>query len=235
MEKEDNFQGGIDEINWEAVSDSISHVKSQQLGIYYSNMILSDMKHLAFTITRYKFASKLLMYRKDINILELGCQEALGALLFQQNLKLNHYTGIDLDERAMEWNKKNVNGNFEFICANFFNYRFKEKENYDAVVSLDVIEHIEPQKEDEFIQVVCSNLKQDGVSVIGTPSIMLSPYACEASRIGHINLYDQKRLYALMDKYFKNVFIFNMNDEIVHTGFAPMSCYIFAICCNKKG
>jgi len=52
--------------------------------------------------------------------------------------------------------------------------------------------------------------------------------------MGHINLYDQKRLYMLMSKFFHNVFIFHMNDEVVHTGFAPMTCYIFALCCNKR-
>ncbi|MBQ8692884.1 MAG: hypothetical protein IJ520_07040, partial [Synergistaceae bacterium] len=68
----------------------------------------------------------------------------------------------------------------------------------------------------------------------GTPNITLSPYACEASKAGHINLYDQKRLYKLCSKYFDNVFIFNMNDEVVNTGFAPMACYMFAVCAGKK-
>ena len=63
---------------------------------------------------------------------------------------------------------------------------------------------------------------------------MLAPYACEESKIGHINLYDQERLHKLMANYVKNVFIFNMNDEMLNTGFAPISCYIFAVCCNKR-
>ncbi len=123
---------------------------------------------------------------------------------------------------------------FEFRCSDIFECQQLTPDGFDAILSLDVIEHIVPEREKDFCKIICGNLKEDGVVVIGTPNIMLSPYACEASRLGHINLYDQKRLYELMNRYFKNVFIFNMNDEIVNMSFAPMACYIFAVCCNKK-
>lgn len=197
-------------------------------------MIIKDIKHIAFTLSRYKFVSKLLMYKDNVDLLEMGCQEALGAMVFKQNMSLNRYVGIDLDEEAIKWNKKNLPDVFEFINANFFDCTEIKNDEFDAIVSLDVIEHISVDMENQYCKVICSSLKKDGVAVIGTPSIMLSPYACEESRIGHINLYDQKRLYELMNTYFNNVFIFNMNDEVVNTGFAPMSCYIFAVCCGKK-
>ena len=41
-------------------------------------------------------------------------------------------------------------------------------------------------------------------------------------------------LKSLLSKYFHNVFIFSMNDEVVHTGFYPMAHYLFALCCDKK-
>ena len=34
--------------------------------------------------------------------------------------------------------------------------------------------------------------------------------------------------------HFNNVYLFSMNDEVVHTGFDQMSHYIFAIATNKK-
>lgn len=104
---------------------------------------------------------------------------------------------------------------------------------FDAVVSLDVIEHILPTMENKYCEVICTNLKKDGIAIIGTPNIGMNAYASAASRKAHINLYDQKRLYELMSRYFSNVFIFNMNDEVVNMGFNPMSCYVFALCCNK--
>lgn len=224
---------GVEEQNWNAVNEYISKVDSLQLDQYYTNMIHTDIKHMAFTLCRYKFVSKLLMYNKNVKLLELGCQEALGALLLKQGIMLSKYVGVDLDNRAIEWNKRNLPGDLEFVCANFLEgHQFGE--DYDVVVSLDVIEHISSEMEDKFCEVICSSIQEKGMAVVGTPNIMLQPYASEGSKIAHINLYDQNRLYKLMNKYFHNVFIFNMNDEIVNTGFAPMSCYIFALCCNMK-
>lgn len=201
-------------------------------GMYYTSMIHSDIKHLAFVLSRYKFASKILLYKKNIELLELGCQEALGGMLLKQNISMKKYVGIDFDEDAIKWNKQYMPKEFEFICKDFLEYKVIGE--FDAVISLDVIEHIPSEKEDKYCQVISENLKENGVAIIGTPNITMTPYASEASRIGHINLYDQKRLYELLDKYFHNVFIFNMNDEVVNMGFAPMACYIFAVCCGKK-
>lgn len=226
---------GKDEKKWNEVKRVMSKRTPMELGAYYSNMINADIKHLGFTFSRYKFVSKMLMYKSKANVLELGCQEGLGALLLKQNMDLNRYVGIDMDEDAIKWNRGGIlPDGLEFICCNFFCCEETCKGNFDAVVSLDVIEHIQKELEDEFCKVIKKSLKRDGIALIGTPNIMLAPYACEESRIGHVNLYDQKRLYRLMNKYFYNVLIFNMNDEVVNTGFAPMSCYIFALCCNGK-
>lgn len=228
-----NYSGDTGE-EWDKVLDCLKVDSLLKLGTYYTNMICSDVKHLAFTFSRYKFASKLLMYKENVELLELGCQEALGALMFEQNINLKTYTGVDFDKRAIEWNRENLSPDMEFICSDFFDCPELENRKFDAVVSLDVIEHIRSEMEEQFCEIIKSSLKIGGVAIVGTPSVAMSPYACEASKIGHINLYDQKRLYELLSRYFHNVFIFNMNDEIVHTGFAPMSCYIFAVCCNQK-
>jgi len=36
-------------------------------------------------------------------------------------------------------------------------------------------------------------------------------------------------LNALLAKFFKRVFMFGMNDEVLHTGYAPMCHYIFGM------
>jgi hypothetical protein len=38
----------------------------------------------------------------------------------------------------------------------------------------------------------------------------------------------------LFEKYFNFVWIFSMNDEVVHTGYYPMAHYLFAVCAGKK-
>lgn len=227
-------EGGSNGGVWNDVKKIWSSSEPLQLGTLQSYEIYVDIKHMAFRLGRYKFASKMLAYKENMNILELGCNEALMAMTFKQNNDLNRYVGIDMDADAIQWNEEHLPKDFKFICGDFFDCKEIITGNFDAVISLDVIEHIPRDMENRYCGVLADSLKYDGVAIVGTPSIMMSPYASETSKAGHINLYDHKRLYELMAKYFYNVFIFSMNDEVVHTGFAPMACYIFALCCNKK-
>ena len=133
--------------NWSKVKDVIgrnggSAHKRVCLGAYYDNMLHSDIKHLGFTLSRYKFVSKLLRYKKNLEICELGCQEALGALMFQQNNDLARYVGVDLDSDSIAWDKDNLPTEFEFIESDLFEEGWADSE-FDAVISLDMIEHIE--------------------------------------------------------------------------------------------
>ena len=64
---------------------------------------------------------------------------------------------------------------------------------------------------------------------MGTPNVTANQYASEGSKEGHINLLSHKRMGDLMSKYFKNVFMFSMNDEMVHTGYGPMAHYLIGM------
>ena len=145
-----------DKRNWQRAKDVFTR-EGCHLGPYYGNVIYQDIKHMSFTLSRYKFACKMLMYRENLSVCELGCQEALGAEMFRQNTDLQRYVGIDLDAEAIQWSRENLEGPFEFIEANFFEYMPDEK--FDAIVSLDVIEHIQPKMEDEYCEIITSHLK----------------------------------------------------------------------------
>jgi cyclopropane fatty-acyl-phospholipid synthase-like methyltransferase len=105
---------------------------------------------------------------------------------------------------------------------------------HDGIYSLDVIEHILPSDEDRFITNLASSLTEDGVLIIGSPSLESQTYASPPSKEGHVNCKSGEQLRALMKQYFHNVFLFSMNDEVVHTGFSPMAHYLFAVCVQKK-
>lgn len=227
--------------NWRLVKEIIDGEQTMnfehsnfEIGKYFRYSIVSDIKHLLFVLSRYKFVSKLVTYRKNLKVLELGCNEALGAVLLQQNTDMSEYFGVDFDEDAIEWNKKYLSSKFQFVSVDMFEKKEIRKDYFNLVLSLDVIEHIDRDKEDEYFQIISDNLSDDGIAIVGTPSENMTPYASEGSRVAHINLYNQQRLWDLANKYFKTVFIFNMNDEVVNTGFAPMACYIFAVCCGKR-
>jgi 2-polyprenyl-3-methyl-5-hydroxy-6-metoxy-1,4-benzoquinol methylase len=214
---------------WESVMSSVSEEKLE-LSTYFAHQIKGNIRHVLFTLSRYKFAARMIGESPRKTVLELGCNEGIGTLNFSQ-IALNT-TAVDFDKRAVEWANKNLAcENLKFICDDFLGKCYGK---FDAVVSLDVIEHIEKEKETLYLQTIVDNLNDDGFAIIGTPNITASQYASKASKIGHINLYDHDRLRLLLLKGFKNVFMFSMNDEVLHTGFYPMAHYIIALGIGKN-
>ena len=219
--------------NWENEKAIVKlKFEGKNIGYYTDSEMASDIKHFMFRLARYKYVAKLMQYEKAVDVLELGCNEAWGALLLQQNIDLASYIGIDFDSDTIDWNRKNLSEDFTFVCDDFFSYIKQSDRKYDLVLALDVIEHIDKEKEYEFCKLFSENLSERGTAIIGTPHINMMPYASEGSKAGHINMYDQKRLFHTCKNYFNNVYIFNMNDEVVHTGMNAMTCYIFAVCSN---
>ena len=105
---------------------------------------------------------------------------------------------------------------------------------YDGVYALDVLEHIKADHENVFLNNAFSPINQHGVGIIGMPSKESQAYASPTSKAGHVNCKTMPELKLLMKQYFHNVFMFSMNDEVVHTGYHPMAHYIFAIGVGKK-
>jgi cyclopropane fatty-acyl-phospholipid synthase-like methyltransferase len=136
------------------------------------------------------------------------------------------YTGVDRDGRAIAEAQKNFAGDKRsFIEDDFLRKRYG---TFDTVVSLDVIEHIRPEVEAQFFATVRSNLGEDGVCVIGTPNTISDKHRSPA------NPQNADRLAESMRKLFHNVFIFGMNDEVIHTGFVSTSHYLIALGCYLK-
>ena len=97
-----------------------------------------------------------------------------------------------------------------------------------------MLEHIPAEREDVFIKNITAALDAHGVLIIGMPSLESQAHASPPSRAGHINCKRGPDLKALMERHFHNVFMFSMNDEVVHTGFSPMAHYLLALCCTKR-
>ena len=200
------------------------------LGPYFAHQLRHQTRHLLFTLARYKFAARLLPQDAPARVLELGCAEGIGTLLLAEN---GHTVlGVDFDEPAIRYAQESIDHpRIRFQSGDFLDQRFGE---FDAVVTLDVIEHVFPRDEPRFLRTLTDNLAEDGFCVVGTPNETASPYASERSRAGHVNLYTAERLTHALRGYFRNVFIFGMNDEVVHTGFYPMCHYLFALGCGKR-
>ncbi len=197
-------------------------------GKHWSFNYRNDPKRLPFVLSRYKFAAK--MGSKGRSVLELGCGEGIGAPILAENAL--HYKGVDFDKPAIQAAKANFTSpKYAFVESDFM------KENhgiFDTVVSLDVIEHIYPQYEDDYLKSITDSLSERGMVIIGTPNETASSYASLASQMGHVNLYTGERLKALLERQFHQVFLFGINDEVVHTGFAAMSHYLMCIAFFRK-
>ncbi len=214
---------------WMEVMDGLDE-ESLELSKYFTHQLLHNPRHLLFTLSRYKAAAKMLPRYRDCAVLELGCNEGLGTLILAENA--TSVMGVDFDQAGIEWAQKNLkNDKLSFVSDDFLG---KEYGSHDAVISLDVIEHISPDEEARFFATVMDNIAPDGICVIGTPNDTASAYASPESQKGHINMYTAERLYKAASIYFNNVFFFGMNDEVLHTGFDPMCHYLMVLACNPR-
>lgn len=212
---------------WNQVTDLFGNY-SVTWDDHWSYNFRNDPKRLGFVLARYKFAAK--MGSKNRSVLELGCGEGIGATILAE--QAHHYTGVDLDEKAIVSGKRNLpEEDFTFIYEDFMGKKFG---TFQTVVSLDVVEHIFPEHEEIYFETISKNLVPNGITIIGTPNITAASYASEASNLGHVNLFSQERLKTTLEKHFHNVFSFGLNDELMHTGFAPMAHYLLCVACNKR-
>lgn len=202
-----------------------------RLGLMINEAWQQDPKRLLFVLARYKFVAKMLSGKH--RVLEVGCADAFGTRIVQQEVQ--HVTAIDFDQIFINDVVERMDRHWQFNVATHDIIKDGPvKGEFDAAYSLDVIEHISPNDEPAFISNIAASLTNDGAFIVGTPSLESQQYASPQSREGHVNCKRGKELEQLMRRYFCNVFMFSMNDELVHTGFFPMAHYLFAVCCGKR-
>jgi cyclopropane fatty-acyl-phospholipid synthase-like methyltransferase len=200
------------------------------MGLMTSWAWYDDPRRLAFLLARYKFVAKML--EGYGNVLEIGCGDGFGARLVAQTV--GKVTGIDLEPAFIASAKTHNCDRYavEFQIHDAVTAPFPGR--FDALYSMDVLEHIEPTKEKHFLTNLVASLANHGVCIIGMPSLESQAYASSYSQMGHVNCKDQATFKKLMQSYFFNVFMFSMNDEVVHTGHSKMSHYNIALCCNQR-
>jgi 2-polyprenyl-3-methyl-5-hydroxy-6-metoxy-1,4-benzoquinol methylase len=189
-----------------------------------------DPKRTLFTLSRYKFVAKMFSGMK--NILEIGCADAFGTRIVQQHVEV--ITAVDFDPVFIEdiENRYNKNWPFEFFVHDMLQSPIQR--NFDAAYCLDVLEHIKPSDEALFIKNICQSLNPNGVFIAGMPSLESQKYASPQSKAGHVNCKSGLDFKKLLENHFHNVFLFSMNDEVVHTGYSPMAQYLLVLCAGKK-
>lgn len=201
------------------------------LGPYTSHIWRHDPRHMCFLFARYKFCAKMLIGKK--RALEVGCGDSIGTPIVLQSVDSVH--GIDFEPIVIrDAEKRNPYGSRCTYAVHDMT-QGPVQGNFDAAFALDVIEHIPPSLENQFISNIAGSLNQNGILILGTPNITAHQYASEGSQKGHINLKSGETLRKTLLNHFANVFIFSMNDEVVHTGFSPMAHYLIGMGVGKIG
>lgn len=188
-----------------------------QLGDMHAASFAADPKHLGFVLARYKFVARMLQGME--RVLEVGCGDTTGARVVKP--VVGRLVGIDRERYACE-------PCIEVFRHDIINAPYGER--FDGVYALDVLEHIEPHNERTFLDNIKLSLLRGGVLIIGTPSLESQAYASKLSKAYHVNCKTEEELRETLRRHFRNVFIFGMNDEVIHTGFGPMCHYRLAIC-----
>src|SRR5215471_14256156 len=200
------------------------------LGLMTNQVWVDDPRHLVFTLARYKFVSKMLSGRK--HVLEVGCADAFGTRLVQQ--EVGKVTATDFDQTFVDDVLRRMDPQWSFDCRQHDLLTGPFPGEFDAAYAMDVIEHIPASQEDAFVGNIVRSLTPEGVLILGSPSLESQVHASPPSKQGHVNCKSGKALQALVGRFFHNVFLFSMNDEVVHTGFAPMAHYLIAIGTTRR-
>jgi 2-polyprenyl-3-methyl-5-hydroxy-6-metoxy-1,4-benzoquinol methylase len=200
------------------------------LGLMTNQVWEDDPRHLVFTLARYKFVSKMLSGRN--RVLEVGCADAFGTRLVQQEVK--HVTATDFDPTFVNDCNRRMDPRWPFECKQHDLLASPFPGTFDAAYAMDVIEHIPAEQEALFVGNIVRSLTPEGILILGSPSLESQAHASPPSKAGHVNCKSGKALRALMERFFHNVFLFSMNDEVVHTGFAPMAHYLIAIGSTRR-
>lgn len=215
---------------YDKVTKAHFDTKEIKLGPWTSASMMHDPKHLAFVLSRYKFVAKMLEGKKKV--LEVGCGDGFGIPIVAQAVEMLY---------AIDWEEKLIRGNIERLrggvlsnvsfCTSDINEKPVEGIKVNAIYSIDFIEHLDPENEDIVMRNMIASYenKEDAVMIIGTPNLTAARHASPQSEALHINLKDHQKLKELLNRYFHNVFMFGMNDEVMHTGYAPMCHYLFGL------
>jgi 2-polyprenyl-3-methyl-5-hydroxy-6-metoxy-1,4-benzoquinol methylase len=208
----------------ELISEQHSRFPSITLPPEYAELFETNTLQVLVKLARYKFIARLL--KKNDDVLEVGSGTGLGAIFLSQHVR--HVTGLEIKPHdqgaACAMNRRD---NVVFLLQSLFDYKPGTK--HDAVVALDVIEHLTVEVGRQFIGRMAQHCRPTGIVAIGTPSIHSYPHQSKYSQAAHVQCYDQAELLELMDAHFGRTLAFSMNDEIVHTGHPKLAWYYFVI------
>jgi 2-polyprenyl-3-methyl-5-hydroxy-6-metoxy-1,4-benzoquinol methylase len=209
------------------VSQSIGPTR---LGLLKNWEWYDDPRRLLFSMARAKFVAKMFAGRHQV--LEVGCGDAFCAPIVRQSVA--RLTVSDFDPAYIEDARSRITDRWPYEAIVLDVTQDTPPGRYDGIYSLDMLEHIPAAEEAGVLHRLVSVLEPAGALIIGMPSLESQVYASAPSKAGHVNCKTEPQLRELMEQFFHNVFLFGMNDEVLHCGYGPMCHYRLALACMPR-
>ena len=197
----------------------------------YAYFFQENALRLLIRLARYKAIAKQL--GPEDEVIEIGSGSGVGAMFLAQHCR--SVLGLDLKEHEVkEARGINRRSNVRFEVGDFFD--LPEEAAFDAIVNLDVIEHLPEAQGECLVERTARHLRDTGMLVLGTPSIHSYPHQSPLSQAAHVRCYDLDELTAMVGRHYGRVLRFSMNDELVHTGFSKLAWFylLFAFCPRRR-
>jgi hypothetical protein len=231
----------------------------KQLGLTINQLWHDNPCGLPIVLARYTFVANVLAGRHDVA--EVSLAATFCARIVLQNVKqLTAYVStstvvdnihpLSYEDWPVEVRAHNV-------------LRGPLPQRHESIYSLDMIDHIELEDEDTFIQSLGdSMICEYGILIVGGSALSeaksseqgksrsgieedISRRASVAAIGAGTRAISEKcgprryprtaaNLKALLDRYFHVVLIFSMIDETIQAGASPSAHYTLAVCSNKK-
>jgi cyclopropane fatty-acyl-phospholipid synthase-like methyltransferase len=172
------------------------------------------------------------MLAGDRHVLEVGCADAFGTRIVQQAVK--KVTAVDFDPLFVADVKERMNPHWPIDVRVHDMLDGPVPGSFDATYALDVLEHIRAEDEHRFIANAISPLTPEGIAIFGMPSLESQTHASPQSKAGHVNCKTGDAFKRTLERHFHTVFMFSMNDEVVHTGFYPIAHYLLGVACHRR-
>ena len=176
------------------------------------------MEDLLFHLARYKFIGRQI--RKDWDVLEVGCGTGYGSNLLSKFAK--SVNACELDKNLL------VRARERFVQPNLKYTDTPEKDQYDAVVCLEVIEHMTKDYGYKLLDVVDKHLKPHGLAFISTPRKIDNP--SDNRKKYHLHEYSAQEFVAMLEERFARVLLFSQNDELISSQNPENAWNFMAIC-----
>ena len=223
-----------------------------------SRLWQDDEARLASHLAHYRFIAAVIGVRHDVA--EYGCASPTGTrLILQQSRKMTLFDPRPLVVGDLQWRFQD-DWRFEARLHDIISKPLSRQA--DSAYCVDFLQYISRDEEDTFVRNLRDSLSRESdFLLIGSPSYGAGGppgtqhalgadaahgmaaqsnrdnLACQTRTArGQVAIYRRTgaELKALTERFFHNVFMFSMVDDIAQPGIQPNAEHIFALSCGKK-